>query len=236
MDRQIISMTSTVAMNRFMLCGYCNRRRWSALASVAAMVFFLFHPAPLIGDSDQDRAAKEYHRAKIRSALELQDTTMSPAALVALAESVMAASEKNSLDPMLVLAIIQVESQFNHKAISPQGAQGLMQVQPAAVKTLVEEGKMPQPQRGRNINLINPAVNVQVGASYLALLKENFGDLRVALTAYNLGPTWVSKKLAARQALPSDYARKVLATQHSLENRLALNGGPAASNSSEVTG
>ena len=223
-----------LAMNRFMRWRCWNRRRWPALASIAVIVIFFFHSTPLIGDSDQDRAAKEHHAAKIRSALALQDTNMSAAALAALAHSVMTASEKNSLDPMLVLAIIQVESQFNHKAVSPQGAKGLMQVQPAAIETLVEEGKMPRLQRGRKVDLIDPAVNVQVGASYLALMKENFGDLRVALTAYNLGPTWVSKKLAARQTLPLGYAGKILSTRRSLEHRLALNAG--GSRSSEVTG
>jgi soluble lytic murein transglycosylase-like protein len=222
------------AMNRFMRCRCWDRRRWPVLASIAAIVVFFFHPTPLIGDSEQDQALKKYHVAKVRSALELQDTNMKPAALAALAQSVMTASEKNSLDPMLVLAIIQVESQFNHKAVSPQGAKGLMQVQPAAIETLVEEGKMPRLRRGRKVDLIDPAINVQVGTSYLALMKENFGDLRVALTAYNLGPTSVSKKLAARQTLPLGYAGKVLSTRRSLENRLALNAG--GSRSSEVTG
>jgi soluble lytic murein transglycosylase len=176
----------------------------------------------LIGESDQARAVKEYHTARIRSVLELQGRKMNPTARVTLTRSIMEASDQCALDPMLVLAVIQVESRFDHKAISSQGAQGLMQVQPAVVTALVEEGRIPSFERIANLNLIDPLVNVKVGASYLAHLKERFGDLNVALTAYNSGPTWVSKRLAAKETLPLAYASKVLTTQRTLENRLAL--------------
>ena len=204
---------------------FCHRlstRPIAVVLSAAAFILCLLNPAPLIGESDQARAVKEYHTAKIRSALKLQRAKMSPAAMVVLARSIMEATDKYALDPMLVLAIIQVESRFDHKAVSSQGAQGLMQIQPPVVTALVEEGRIPPFERKTNLNLIDPLVNVKVGASYLAHLKEMFGDLKVALTAYNSGPTWVSKRLAAGERLPLAYASKVLTTQRALENRLAL--------------
>jgi soluble lytic murein transglycosylase len=192
-----------------------------AVLSPAALILCLLHPAPLIGENDQARAVNEYHTARIRSVLESQGRKMTPTAKVTLTRSIMEASDQCALDPMLVLAVIQVESRFDHKAISSQGAQGLMQIQPAVVTALVEEGRIPFEQK-TNLNLIDPLVNVKVGASYLAHLKERFGDLNVALTAYNSGPTWVSKRLAAKETLPLAYASKVLTTQRALENRLAL--------------
>lgn len=195
-------------------------QRFAMLAAVTALIGCLLRPAPLIGDSVPLPAAKDYQVTKIRSALELQDTRMNAASLARLAHSINEASYEYSLDPLLVLAIIQVESRFDHKAVSPQGAQGLMQVQPVVVTALVQEGKMAPLEN--TSKLTDPRVNVKVGTSYLAHLKDLFGDLKVALTAYNFGPTWVSKKIAAKEALPLEYASKVLATRQSLENRLVL--------------
>ena len=186
----------------------------------AVLLLSLLHPALLIGD-EQSQAVRESHLFKVRSALELREVQMNQDSAARLARSITRESEKHSLDPLLVLAVIEVESRFDHKAVSPQGAQGLMQIQPVVVTALAEEGKIPPQLKNRKLNLKDPAVNVRVGASYLAYLKEMFGDLKVALTAYNSGPTWVSKKIAAKQALPLGYATKVLSVRHSLENQLA---------------
>jgi len=199
---------------------HCFFRRWSR-ALGATFLLFLLNPAPLIGESDQTQAMKEFHLSKIRSAIDLRAGQMREDSVASLARSIAQASEKHSLDPMLVLAIIEVESGFNHKAVSPQGAQGLMQIQPIVVAELADEGRIPPQVKNRKVNLKDPSVNVQVGASYLAYMKEMFGDLKVALTAYNLGPSWVRKKIAAKQALPLGYASRILAAQRSLESRLA---------------
>ncbi len=159
-------------------------------------ILFLLNPAPLIGDSAQAQALKDYHLSKIRSALDLQEIQMSDDTLAQLTRSIANESEKHSLDPMLLMAIIEVESRFDQKAVSPQGALGLMQVQPIVVAALVEEGKISPADKNRKLNLKDPVVNVKVGASYLAHLKDLFGDLKIALTAYNAGPTWVSKMIA----------------------------------------
>jgi Transglycosylase SLT domain len=210
-----IKAIGVAALNRFALW-----RSWQTVLG-AVFVLSLLNPAPLIGDTDQAQGMKEFHLSKIRSALELQEVKMKEDSVVTLAHSIARESERHSLDPLLVLAVIEVESRFNHKAVSPQGAQGLMQIQPIVVAELTEEGKISPPTKNRKLNLKDPAVNVQVGASYLAYMKEMFGDLKVALTAYNLGPTSVSKRIAAKEALPLGYAMKVLSVQRSLENRLA---------------
>jgi len=197
------------------------RRNWAKAGLLAALIFFLLDPAPLIGDSVQAQGLKDYELAKIRAALELQELRMSEENLARLSRSIVEESKKNSLDPLLVMAIIEVESRFDHRAVSPQGALGLMQVQPVAAAALAAEEKITPAEKPRKLNLKDPAVNVQIGASYLAHLKDMFGDLKTALTAYNAGPTWVSRMLAAKQALPLGYATKVLAARHSLETRLA---------------
>jgi len=190
--------------------------RYSRVIFAAAVFVLLAAPGKLIGESYQTRAAKQHRMEKIHSLLLSQDGSTGAAAV--LAHRILHESEKHSLDPVLILAVIQVESQFDHNAVSTRGAQGLMQIRPVVVTELVEEGKIPA---HATKNLKDPLVNVQIGVSYLAYLNEMFGDLRVALTAYNWGPTRIRQKLAVKEALPTEYAVKVLSVHRSLEYQLA---------------
>ena len=185
-------------------------------AVAATLLLLLVSPARLAGESYQVQPAKDYRITQIHSWLSEKDGVQ---AADDLARSILQESEKNALDPVLILAIIQVESQFNHKAVSARGAQGLMQVRREVVIELVEEGKIPA---SRHHNLRDPLVNVQVGVSYLAYLIDMFGDLKIGLAAYNWGPTRIRKKLVAKEAIPSHYVSKVLSAHRSLEDQLAL--------------
>jgi soluble lytic murein transglycosylase len=86
------------------------------------------------------------------------------------------------VDPLLVRAIIKVESNFEVRAVSHRGAQGLMQLMP---ETAQDYG-LSDP--------FDPEQNIRAGVSYLCrLLSEFNGDLRFALAAYNAGPTTVKR-------------------------------------------
>ena len=197
---------------------HLNSYRPQLTAGILTLGFYLvFTAKPLIGESFQTEAVKEHQLWKIRTAIELQQTGMSIASRDTLAQSIAHTSGQHSLDPLLVLAVIQVESRFDHRAISSAGAQGLMQVQPSVVTALVERGKMLP--SGKNIK--DPRVNVEVGVSYLAYLKDMFGDWKTALTAYNVGPSAVAKKIAAKEKLSFDYARKVFSVRRELQQQLA---------------
>ena len=195
----------------------CRRRQFLLVTILLLFVCLTMKPSPLMGESEQIKAAKQQQLTKIQTALALQ-STMSPAARARVAQSIKKSSDKYSLDPMLVLAIIQVESHFDHKAVSSSGAQGLMQVQPAAVTALVREGKVPRVKAQR---IKDPPINVELGVSYLAYLRDLFGDWKVALTAYNSGPSLVSKKIAANENLALGYARRVLSARRELNQQLA---------------
>lgn len=86
------------------------------------------------------------------------------------------AARSTGLDPDLIRAVIRVESSFRSDAVSGAGAQGLMQLMPG---TAAELGVT---------NPFDAEQNVMAGATYLARQLKRFGDIRLALAAYNTGP------------------------------------------------
>jgi hypothetical protein len=99
-----------------------------------------------------------------------------------LAETVRTASGTYQLDPDLVTSVIRAESGFNVRAVSPKGAQGLMQLMPQTATNLGVH------------NAFDPEANVQAGTRYLRELLERYNfDLIKALAAYNAGPERVEQ-------------------------------------------
>jgi soluble lytic murein transglycosylase-like protein len=99
-----------------------------------------------------------------------------------LNEVVKAASGTYHLDPDLVNSVIRAESGFNVRAVSPKGAQGLMQLMPQTASQLGVR------------NVFDPEANVDGGTRYLRELLERYNfDLIKALAAYNAGPQRVEQ-------------------------------------------
>jgi hypothetical protein len=90
-------------------------------------------------------------------------------------------SKKNGLDPRLVYALIEQESRFNPCAVSPKGAQGLMQIMPDTQKLL----GLTEP--------FDPERNIAAGTRYLRSMLDKFQTEVMALAAYNAGPGAVAK-------------------------------------------
>jgi hypothetical protein len=91
-------------------------------------------------------------------------------------------SDRHHLDPDLINSVIHAESAFNPRAVSPKGAQGLMQLMPGTASQLGVR------------NAFDPHDNVEGGTTYLRqLLEQNNFDLIKALAAYNAGPHRVQR-------------------------------------------
>jgi hypothetical protein len=99
-----------------------------------------------------------------------------------LAAMAIAAARRHSLDPDLVQAVVAVESGFRPDAVSPKGAQGLMQLMPYTARALGVKDSF------------DPAANLDGGTRYLrALIKRYGGDVTRALAAYNAGEGAVAR-------------------------------------------
>lgn len=94
-------------------------------------------------------------------------------------------SKENRMDPLLLAALVRIESGYNPAALSPKGARGLLQVMPEtaswAAGQMGIEGFHPD-------KLYDPEYNLRIGAWYFATLRTQFGGSTVvALAAYNGG-------------------------------------------------
>ncbi|MFK7790127.1 MAG: lytic transglycosylase domain-containing protein [Phycisphaeraceae bacterium] len=97
-------------------------------------------------------------------------------------------AESQGLDVVLVRSVVQAESSRDWKATSPVGAKGLMQVTDIALKDVkrlegIDDG-----------DLYDIDYNLRVGTLYLAYLMDRFdGDVALAVAAYHMGPTAISR-------------------------------------------
>ena len=123
------------------------------------------------------------------------------------AELIETVAHKHGIDPALVHAVVEAESNYRPGARSQVGARGLMQIMPATARDVgVASAAL----------LFDPHANLEAGVKYLKWLLGRFnGDLTSALAAYNAGPAAVARY----HGIPpyretQNYVRKVLANFH----------------------
>lgn len=115
------------------------------------------------------------------------------------------ASATYQIPSALIHAVILVESNYNPRAMSPKGAQGLMQLMPATAK------------RFGNANSWDPRQNILTGSKYLRWLLDYFGDdLELTIAAYNAGEGAVMQagRRIPKFAETEKYVPKVLSIYH----------------------
>ena len=133
------------------------------------------------GLEDFPRQASSVVRADRRSGRLVRTVVVGPVARTRtdvpaeVPEVVRKAALGRNLDPLLVHSVIQAESGYNPFAVSPKGAQGLMQLMPATAR------------RYGVLNSFSITENLQAGVSYLRDLLDLFGNQDLALAAYNAG-------------------------------------------------
>ena len=120
-----------------------------------------------------------------------------------LAASIYDIALAEGIDPKIAYSLVNVESEFFHKAVSPVGAMGLTQVMPAT-------GRWLQPGLQR-ADLFDPETNLRLGFRFLReMIGKYNGDLDLALHAYNRGPGVVDRILREGGNPANGYADAVL--------------------------
>ncbi len=135
-------------------------------------------------DAPTDKRFKVFMRdikkdRKLRTAFKLPGFSRNPAEFEPIISS---CSREFGVDSSLVKAVIHAESGYNPSAVSPKGAQGLMQLMPKTAQGL------------KVADSFNPSDNIRGGVRYLRFLLDTFkGDESLALAAYNSGMGSVAK-------------------------------------------
>ncbi len=94
---------------------------------------------------------------------------------------VRAAAQTHRLSESLIFAVMRAESNFNPRAVSRAGAQGLMQLIPSTARLVGVR------------DIFDPQQNINGGARYLRMMMDRFGRVDLALAAYNAGPEAVER-------------------------------------------
>ena len=145
-------------------------------------------------------------REKIRKVILEYNTGLDETSSLLIPEWILAESKKYGYDPLFLTALIITESSFYNWAKSNRGAHGLMQLKLATAVALASETRL---KWKGTPTLYDPRKNIALGAYYLNKMMTRFGDLTLALEAYNQGPSRLSRFLRKGYLPHQRYSRKV---------------------------
>ncbi len=151
--------------------------------------------------------------------------------LVAITEELWIISQSYSFDPLLILALVNVESQGDPKALGKyrsgrlSGALGLMQIKMRTARSLSGSLGVGLHTKG---DLMNPKNNILFGATYLIKMILKYKSLRYGIMAYNVGPGALNKALRNNtlKKLPIRYYNRLLSNYNGLVKRFGSHLNP----------
>ena len=164
------------------------------------------------GNQAFDHSIKKLQKKRIAQQIAQYETGLKTSYIDDLPELIIHESKKYGYDPLLLTSVIIIESSFNNWARSNRDAHGLMQIRPATGKELAAEVRV---QWQGTPSLYDPETNITLGAYYLNKLFLRFGDLRLALEAYNHGPSRL-KGYLKKGHRPKRYSQQVFKKYNSL--------------------
>ena len=151
---------------------------------------------------------REYYITKIVSIISRNNSTIGSKKIYEIAKTIYEESIKYNFNPLLITALIKIESNFNSKAISDSYAYGLCQVRRFIAPELAENIGIKWD--GAEKTLFDPIKNIKIGVYYLSMLYRDFNDLNTAIIAYNNGPYNIQERLTNNQELNHNYVNRVL--------------------------
>ncbi|MCX7726206.1 MAG: transglycosylase SLT domain-containing protein [Chitinispirillaceae bacterium] len=143
----------------------------------------------------------------------------SPQVIYRLTDIIYRSSKNFGYDPILLLAVIEVESFYDvnaygrYKTGEKSGALGIMQLKPETAREVAGLLKLDSLSQ---IDLFNPEHNIVLGVAYLTTMIARFKSFKLGLIAYNEGPGEVIKKINQKIPLSLNYYQKVLNVYYKL--------------------
>ena len=132
-------------------------------------------------------------------------------------------SQQYNVDENLVYALIKAESNFNANAQSSKGAIGLMQLMETTAQAVCKRMDLNISNNELKEKLLEPEININIGTKYLSILIQQYGNVEIAITAYNAGigtvDNWIEKDIIKAdgsnvEKIPyketNNYVRKIL--------------------------
>lgn len=132
-------------------------------------------------------------------------------------------SQQYNVDENLVYALIKAESNFNANAQSSKGAIGLMQLMETTAQDVCKRMDLNISNNELKEKLLEPEININIGTKYLSILVQQYGNVEIAITAYNAGigtvDNWIEKDIIKAdgsnvEKIPyketNNYVRKIL--------------------------
>jgi soluble lytic murein transglycosylase-like protein len=139
--------------------------------------------------SSRPRASSTSDAARVYAEIDRRARALDAPLRAQIAREILAESARARLDPLLVVALIHVESSFDPDAVSTAGAVGLMQLRGPTMAHVAARSRM------RSADPLDPVANIQAGVRYVGHLMRAFGDSDLALMAYNAGPGRIRRYL-----------------------------------------
>jgi len=195
---------------------------WKRLATTAALLMLLL-AGPVGSDSElgdcaaRDSGCRAAERDAILALVREHRRTASDLWQRAVTDAIHDEAVEADVDPLLVASIVARESSFRTDVVSHRGAVGLMQLRPFVAEDVSNKSGV---EWAGTETLHSPELNVRLGILYYKELVRRFdGDTATALTAYNFGPTRVSRQLRSGTYEGSRYADEILGLYHRLSQR-----------------
>ena len=151
---------------------------------------------------------REYYITKAVKDISKNNSTLDSKSIYEISKAIYEESIRYNFNPLLITAIMKIESNYNPKAVSDSYAYGLCQVRRFIAPELA--GNIGIKWDGAEKTLFDPIKNIKIGVYYLSILNRNFNDLKTAVIAYNQGPYAVQEQLTNNQELSDNYVNKVL--------------------------
>ncbi|MBA7697663.1 Membrane-bound lytic murein transglycosylase C [subsurface metagenome] len=151
---------------------------------------------------------REFYITKAVGIISKNNSTIDSKSIYEISKTIYEEAVRYNFNPLLITAIIKIESNFDLEAVSDSYAYGLFQVRRFIAPELAENIDIKW--EGAEKTLFDPIKNIKIGVYYLSMLNRNFDDLKTAIIAYNQGPYNIQERLTNNQELPDNYVNKVL--------------------------